>query len=108
MCKSISVLAREFIDGFRKKVDLNNLDTIEVYDARKGDVSNDSLTGIYGWGDDIKADDIFGYSIEWQKDTHSITDVMTEIKSQLQNEYDGEIKPLDNDGWMLILNRTTQ
>lgn len=107
MTKSVSVLAQQFIDGFRKKVDLNKLDTIEVFDAQKNDVSNDSLTGIYGWGDDIKADDIYGYSIEWKKDSHSITDVMTEIKNQLQNEYTGEFKPM-RDGVRLVLKRTKE
>lgn len=104
MTKTISVLAKEFIDGFRKKVDLSKLDTIEVYDAQKSDVSSDSLTGVYGWGDDIKEDDIYGYSIEWEKDKHSITDVMKEIKNQLQNEYVGKIEPII-DGTLLVLKK---
>jgi hypothetical protein len=104
MSKTISVLVKEFIEGFRKKVDLNRLDTIEVYDENlKIDVS-DSLTGIYGWGDDVERDDIFGYSIVWEKNKHSVTDVMEEIKDQLQNEYVGEIEPII-DGIRLVLQR---
>ena len=104
MTKTVSVLAKEFIEGFRKKVDLNRLDTIEVYDENiKIDVS-DSLTGIYGWGDDVERDDIFGYCIVWEKNKHSVTDVMEEIKDQLQNEYVGEIG-LILDGVRLVLNR---
>lgn len=109
MTKTISALAEQFIEGFRKKVDLNKLDTIEVYDAQKTDLSDSSLTGIYGWADsnptDISgADNIFGYSIEWKKDKDSIVDVMEEIKGQLQNEYTGEIKPIQ-DGIRMVLKR---
>jgi hypothetical protein len=104
MTKTISVLAKEFIDGFRKKVDLSKLDTIEVYDSQKYDVSSDSLTGVYGWGEDEKENDIYGHSIEWKKDTHSITDVMEEIKIQLQNEYNGKTEPIV-DGILLALKR---
>ena len=49
MAKTISVLAAEFIDGFRKKKDLNELDMIEVFDSQKHDVSDDSFTGVYSW-----------------------------------------------------------
>lgn len=103
MAKTISVLAAEFIDGFRKKKDLNELDMIEVFDSQKHDVSDDSFTGVYGWAD-IDTDTPIGYSIEWKKDSHSVTDVMNEIMSQLQNEYVGTIKPI-KDGVRLILNR---
>jgi len=110
MTKTVSVLAKEFIDGFRKKVDLSKLDTIEVYDAQKHDVSSDSLTGVYSWGEYEKENDIYGHSTEWKKDTHSITDVMEEIKSQLQNEYVGKIEPImvdekGVDGILLTLKR---
>jgi len=104
MTNIISVLAKEFIDGFRKKVDLSKLDTIEVYDSQEYDVSSDSLTGVYGWGDYEKENDIYSSSIEWKKDSHSVTDVMEEIKSQLQNEYNGKIEPIV-DGILLALKR---
>ena len=104
MSESISVLAKEFIDGFRKKTDLSKLDKIEIYDENLKLDTSGSLVGIYGWGDDIKKDDIYGHSIEWKKDSHSITDVMIEIKSQLKNEYAGEFKPM-KDGICLVLTR---
>lgn len=104
MTKTISILAKTFIDDLKKKTDLDRLDTIEVYDSQKRDLSDDSLTGIYGWGDDVERDDIFGCSIKWKKDTHSVTDVMKEIKDQLRNEYVGEIGPI-RDGVRLVLKR---
>jgi len=104
MAESVSVLAKEFIDGLRSKVDLNRLEVIEVYDSQKRDLSDDSLTGVYGWGDDWERDEIFGHSIVWKKDKYSITDVMTEIKNQLQNEYNGEFKPM-KDGIRMVLTR---
>ena len=104
MAESVSVLAKEFVDGFRAKVDLNRLEVIEIYDSQKRDLSDDSLTGVYGWGDDIERDEIFGHSIVWKKGSHYITDVMTEIKNQLQDEYTGEIE-LMRDGMRLVLTR---
>ena len=103
MTKSLSMLAKEFTDGFREKTDLNSLDTIEVFDSQKYDVSDDSFTGVYGWAN-LDSDTPIGHSIEWKKDSHSVTDVMEEIKNQLQNEYVGNIKPL-KDGIHLILKR---
>lgn len=103
MTKSVSALAKEFIDGFRKKTDLENLDMIEVFDSQKRDVSDDSFTGVYAWAN-LDTDTPIGYSIEWKKDSHSVTDVMEEVKNQLQNEFLGKIKPL-RDGIHLILNR---
>ena len=105
MTQPVSILAKEFLDGFRAKIDLNKLDTIEVYDENlQIDVSG-ALTGIYGWGDDNERDDIFGHSIVWEKQKYSVTDVMTEIKNQLQNEYDGKIEPLMDNGIRLVLKR---
>lgn len=101
MAESVSVLAKEFVDGLKAKIDLN--DTIEVFDSQKYDVSDDSFTGVYGWTN-LDTDAPVGHSIEWKKDTHSVTDVMEEIKNQLQNEYDGKIKPL-RDGVHLVLTR---
>ena len=103
MTKSVSMLAKEFTDGFRKKTDLNSLDMIEVFDSQKYDVSDDSFTGVYGWAN-VDSDTPIGYSIEWKKDSHSVIDVMTEIKNQLQNEYIGKIEPL-NDGVSLVLKK---
>lgn len=103
MTKSVSMLAKEFTDGFRKKTDLNSLDMIEVFDSQKYDVSDDSFTGVYGWAN-LDSDTPIGYSIEWKKDSHSVTDVMEEIKNQLQNEFLGKIKPL-KDGVSLVLKR---
>ena len=104
MTQSVSILAKEFLDGFRKKVDLNRLDIIEVYDENlQIDVSG-SLTGIYCWGDDTERDEIFGHSIVWKKDEYTVTDLMTEIKNQLQNEYNGKIEPI-MDGVRLVLKR---
>jgi len=108
MCKSISVLAKEFIDGFRKKTDLSKLDKIEIYDENLQLDTSGSLVGIYGFSDlsnsDI-IDNIIGHSIIWKKEEHSVTDVMNEIIDQLQNEYDGRIKPISDGGLSLILNR---
>ncbi|MFM6371088.1 MAG: hypothetical protein ACKPGN_23160 [Dolichospermum sp.] len=104
MAQQVSILAKEFIDGFRAKVDLDKLDTIEVYDSQKQDLLNHALTGVYGWGDDSERDEIFGHSIVWKKGSHYITDVMTEIKNQLQNEYTGKIE-LIMDGMRLVLKR---
>lgn len=103
MIQSVSILAKEFIDGFRQKTDLNSLDMIEVFDSQKCDVSNDSFTGVYGWAN-CDTDNPIGYSIEWKKDSSSVADVMTEIANQLQHEYNSRIKPL-RDGIHLILNR---
>lgn len=103
MVKSASVLAEEFIDGFRKKTDLNTLDMIEVFDSQKFDVSDDTFTGVYAWAN-CDSDTPVGYSIEWKKDSHSVTDVMEEIKNQLQNKFLGKIKPL-KDGFHLVLKR---
>ena len=103
MVKSVSVLAKEFIDGLRKKTDLDSLDAIEVFDPQKYDVSDDSFTGVYGWAN-LDSDTPIGYSVEWKKDSYSVTDVMEEIKNQLQNEYAGKIKPL-KDGVCLVLKR---
>ena len=103
MTKSVSMLAKEFTDGFRKKTDLNSLDMIEVFDSQKYDVSDDSFTGVYGWAN-CDSNTPTGYSIEWKKDSHSVTDVMEEIKNQLQNEYVGKIRAL-NDGVCLVLKR---
>lgn len=103
MTQSVSILAKEFLDGFRQKTDLNSLDMIEVFDSQKRDVSDDSFTGVYGWAN-LDTDAPVGHSIEWKKDTHSVTDVMEEIKNQLQNEYNGKIKPL-RDGVHLVLTR---
>ena len=103
MTQSISILATEFIDGFRKKKDLNELDIIEVFDSQKRDVSDDSFTGVYGWAD-IDTDTPIGHSIQWKKDSHSVTEVMTEIANQLQHEYNGKIKPL-RDGIHLVLKK---
>lgn len=103
MVKSVSVLAKEFIDGLRKKTDLDSLDMIEVFDSQKYDVSDDSFTGVYGWAN-LDSDTPIGYSVEWKKDSHSVTDVIEEIKNQLQNEYVGKIKPL-KDGIHLVLKR---
>ena len=103
MTQSASMLAKEFTDGFRKKTELKNLDTIEVFDSQKYDVSDDSFTGVYGWAD-LDSNTPIGYSIQWKKDSHSVTDVMEEIKNELQNEYLGKIKPL-KDGVHLILER---
>ena len=103
MTKSVSMLAKEFTDGFRKKTDLNSVDMIEVFDSQKYDVSDDSFTGIYAWAN-LDSDTPIGHSIEWKKDSQSVTDVMEEIKNQLQNEYVGNIKPL-RDGVHLVLKR---
>lgn len=103
MTKSVSMLAKEFIDGLKKKIDLDSLDMIEVFDSQKYDVSDDSFTGVYGWTN-LDTDTPVGYSIEWKKDSHAVTDVMEEIKNQLQNEYLGKIKPL-KDGVSLVLKR---
>ena len=103
MTQSISVLAKEFLDGLRQKTDLNSLDMIEVFDSQKYDVSDDSFTGVYGWAN-CDTDTPVGYSIEWKKDTHSVTEVMTEIANQLQHEYSSKIKPL-RDGVLLVLIR---
>jgi len=103
MTKSVSALAKEFLDGFNKKIKLNSLDMIEVFDSQKRDVSDDSFAGVYGWAN-VDTDAPVGYSIEWKKDSHSVVDVMKEIESQLQNEFLGKIKPL-KDGVHLILKR---
>ena len=103
MTQSVSILAKEFLDGFRQKTELNSLDMIEVFDSQKRDVSDDSFTGVYGWAN-LDTDNPIGYSIEWKKDSHSVTDLMTEIANQLHHEYDGKIKPL-KDGIHLILKR---
>lgn len=105
MSESISVLAKEFIDGFRKKTDLSKLDKIEIYDENLQLDTSGSLVGIYGFSDSSITDGIVGYSMVWKKDEYSITDVMTEIKSQLKYEYEGEINSIDNGGFSLILNR---
>jgi hypothetical protein len=105
MIKTISVLAKEFIDGFRKKIDLTKLDTIEIYDENK---PLGSLVGIYGFSDSDPNqslhESVIGYSIVWNISKHSITDVMEEIMLQLEDEYIGEIET-DEDGVCLILNR---
>ena len=101
MNQSASVLAKEFVDGLKAKIDLN--DTIEVFDSQKRDVSDDSFTGVYGWTN-LDTDTPVGHSIEWKKDSHSVNEVMTEIADQLQHDYDGKIKPL-KDGIHLILKR---
>lgn len=103
MTQSVSVLAKEFLDGLRQKTDLNSLDMIEVFDSQKRDVSDDSLTGVYGLTN-LDTDTPIGHSIEWKKDSHSVTEVMTEIANQLQHEYNSKIKPL-RDGIHLILHR---
>ena len=103
MTQSASMLAKEFIDGLRKKTDFDNLDTIEVFDSQKYDVSDDSFAGVYAWGN-VDTDTPIGYSIEWKKDSYSVTNVMEEIKNELQNEYVGKIKPL-KDGVCLVLKR---
>lgn len=103
MAKSASMLAKEFIYGLLKKTDFDSLDDIEVFDSQKYDVSDDSFIGVYAWGN-LDTDTPVGHSIEWKKDSYSVTDVMEEIKNELQNEYVGKIKPL-KDGVHLILKR---
>lgn len=103
MTQSVSILAKEFLDGFRQKTDLNSLDMIEVFDSQKRDVSDDSFTGVYGWAN-CDTDTPIGHSIEWKQDSHSVNEVMTEIADQLHHDYDGKIKPL-RDGIRLVLTR---
>jgi len=108
MIKSISILAKQFIDGFKKKIDLTKLDIIEIYDENKQLDPFDSLVGIYGFSesDSNKSlyESVIGHEIIWERSKHSITDVMEEIMFQLEGEYTGEIKPIE-DGISLILNR---
>ena len=102
MTKSVSMLAKEFMDGFRQETDLNDLDMIEIFDSQKYDVSDDSFAGVYGWVN-CDTNTPIGHSIEWKKDSPSVTDVMKEIKNQLQNEFIGKIDL--KDGIHLVLKR---
>lgn len=103
MTQSVSILAKKFIYGFSNKIDLTSMDSIEVFDSQKRDLSDDSFNGVYGWTN-LDTDTPIGYSIEWKKDSHSVTEVMTEIADQLKDDYNREIKPL-KDGIQLILTR---
>lgn len=108
MIKSISVLAKQFIDGFKKKIDLTKLDTIEIYDEEKQLDLFDTLSGIYGFSESDPnksfSESLIGHSIAWKRGKHSIADVMEEIMFQLEDKYTGEIKSIEH-GISLILNR---
>jgi hypothetical protein len=111
----ISVLAKEFIDGFRKKIDSNKLDIIEIYNSTNLTHINPFYIGIYGFSDTI--DGMIGHEIIWNKKDYSVKDVMQEIADQLKNEYVANIDDMiyeekgnnfikyENQGTRLILEK---